>query len=163
MSDLVGSSVLIPFTNRAIYLGWFIIPFVIIFYIAVVNSVNLIDGLDGLCAGVSGVVIFVFVVILYLTANILDGVYLSEINNLAIFSLGIVGALLGFIVYNWYPAKVFMGDTGSLALGGLIASITIFSKNYFLWVIIFLSIFCVVSVLQTFATTIFMSLLSRFL
>jgi len=135
-SNLVGSECYIPFTDKTIDLGVWIIPFVILIYLAVVNSVNLIDGLDGLCAGVSGVVIFVFVVILYLTANILDGVYLSEINNLAIFSLGIVGALLGFIVYNWYPAKVFMGDTGSLALGGLIASITIFSKNYFLILIV---------------------------
>lgn len=135
-SNLVGSECYIPFTSKTINLGIWIIPFVIVVYLAIVNSVNLIDGLDGLCAGVSSVVIFVFAIILYLTTNIFDGVYLNEINNLAICIMGVVGALMGFLVYNWYPAKVFMGDTGSLALGGLIASVTAFSRNYFLILII---------------------------
>lgn len=135
-SNLVGSECYIPFSTKTIDLGFWVIPFVILIYIAVVNSVNLIDGLDGLCSGVSGVVIFVFAIILYLTTNAFDGVYLNEINNLAIVSLGCVGAVMGFMVYNWYPAKVFMGDTGSLALGGLIASLTVFSKNYFLILVI---------------------------
>lgn len=135
-SNLVGTKCYIPFTDKTIDLGFWIIPFVIIVYLAIVNSVNLIDGLDGLCSGVSAVVIFVFAIVLYLTANVLDGVYLNEINNLAIFSLGAVGSLLGFLVYNWFPARVFMGDTGSLALGGLIASVTVFSKNYFLILIV---------------------------
>jgi phospho-N-acetylmuramoyl-pentapeptide-transferase len=148
-SNLVGSECYIPFTDKIINLGFWIIPFVIFIYLAIVNSVNLIDGLDGLCSGVSTIVIFVFAIILYLTTNTFDGVYLNEINNLAVSVLGCVGALLGFMTYNWYPAKVFMGDTGSLALGGLIASITVFSKNYFLIVIIgFMLVLTTVSVIM---------------
>lgn len=147
-SNLVGSECYIPFTNKTINLGVWVIPFVIFVYIAIVNSVNLIDGLDGLCSGVSSVVIFVYAILLYLTANVLDGVYLNEINNLAIVSLGCVGAVMGFMVYNWYPAKVFMGDTGSLALGGLIASLTVFSKNYFLILVVgFMFVLTAVSVI----------------
>lgn len=135
-SNLVGSECYIPFTDKTINLGIWVIPFVIIIYLAIVNSVNLIDGLDGLCSGVSSVVIFVFAIILYITTNIFDGVYLNEINNLAVTIMGSVGAVMGFMIYNWYPAKVFMGDTGSLALGGLIASVTVFSRNYFLILIV---------------------------
>lgn len=146
-SNLVGSECYIPFTDKTINLGIWIIPFIIFIYLAIVNSVNLIDGLDGLCSGVSSVVIFVFAIILYITANAFDGVYLNEINNLAIAIMGCVGALLGFMVFNWYPARVFMGDTGSLALGGLIASVTVFSKNYLLIVIVgFLFVLTTVSV-----------------
>ena len=117
-------------------MGYFIIPFVIVVYLAIVNSVNLIDGLDGLCGGVS---VFVIIAMCILTAIITknyEGVALDEIRNLNTFSLGIAGAVMGFLCFNSYPAKVFMGDTGSLALGGAIASLTIFSRNYFLIMIV---------------------------
>lgn len=132
MSDLVGGSVLIPFTNRAIYLGWFIIPFVIIFYIAVVNSVNLLDGLDGLCGGVSSIVFIVFSVVLAILSSALDSVYFQELNNIIIVTLGVAGAILGFLCFNFYPARVFMGDTGSLAIGGFLASILALTREYLL-------------------------------
>lgn len=135
-SDLVGSECYIPFTDRTIDLGWWIIPFVIVVYLAIVNSVNLIDGLDGLCGSVSSVVMIAIGVIVCLMSSRFDGVYLVEINNLVVLLMGVVGAVLGFLCYNVFPAKVFMGDTGSLALGGLIASVTTFSKNYFLIMIV---------------------------
>ena len=132
MSDLVGSEVVVPFTNYTFNLGWGIVPFVVFFFVAVVNSVNLIDGLDGLCGGVSSVFIFVFAIILSLLSSSLTGVYFEEVNNIIIVLLGIAGSVLGFLCYNGYPAKVFMGDTGSLALGGLIATTTALTRQYFL-------------------------------
>ena len=132
MSDLVGSEVVVPFTNYTFNLGWGIIPFVVFFFVAVVNSVNLIDGLDGLCGGVSSVFIFVFAIILSLLSSSLTGVYFEEVNNIIIVLLGVAGSVLGFLCYNGYPAKVFMGDTGSLALGGLIATTTALTRQYFL-------------------------------
>ena len=132
MSDLVGSEVVVPFTNYTFNLGWGIIPFVVFFFVAVVNTVNLIDGLDGLCGGVSSVFIFVFAIILSLLSRSFTGVYFEEVNNIIIVLLGVAGSVLGFLCYNGYPAKVFMGDTGSLALGGLIATTTALTRQYFL-------------------------------
>lgn len=135
-SSLVGATCNIPFTTKTIDLGYFIIPFVIFVYLAIVNSVNLIDGLDGLCGGVSTFVIIAMSILIAIISKDYTGVSAEEINNLNIFSLGVAGAVMGFLCFNCYPAKVFMGDTGSLALGGVIASMTIFSKNYFLIMII---------------------------
>lgn len=132
MSDLVGTEIAIPFTNKVIDIGFWIIPFVIFYYVAVVNSVNLIDGLDGLCSGVSSVVILVLTIILTILQDLTSSVYFNELNNIIIVSLGVVGALFGILCFNGYPAKVFLGDTGSLAIGGFIASITALTKNYLL-------------------------------
>lgn len=135
-SNLVGSFIALPFSNRLIDVGFWIIPLIIIFYLAVVNSVNLIDGLDGLCGGVSSIVIFVISIIITIISSVYSGVYLDELNNLVVVSLGVVGGMLGFIMFNSYPAKVFMGDTGSLAIGGFVASMCAFSKNYLLLMIV---------------------------
>ena len=135
-SELVGTSCNIPFSQNTIDFGYWIIPFVIVVYLAVVNSVNLIDGLDGLCGSISTIVIIVMCIIISITTSSLDGVLSAETQNMIIVSMGIAGSVLGFLCYNAYPAKVFMGDTGSLALGGAIASLTIFSKNYFLIMIV---------------------------
>ena len=99
-------------------LGIFIIPFILFFYVAVTNSVNLTDGLDGLAGGVSFVFLLVFGIILAL---------ISGFYNYAIISFALAGAILGFLLFNGFPAKIFMGDTGSLALGGVIASLCVFS------------------------------------
>lgn len=136
MSDMVGSTSFIPFTNLTFDVGYFIIPFVVFMYLAIVNSVNLIDGLDGLCGGVSSIVILVLSIVITIVSSLFEGVYLSELNNLVIVSLGLVGALFGFLCFNSYPAKVFMGDTGSLALGGFIASMVCLTRNYLLIVIV---------------------------
>ena len=107
----------LDFFGLKINLGLFIIPFIVVFYVAVTNAVNLLDGLDGLASSVSAIYLLFFGVIL----SILN------FNNLAIISFAFVGALIGFLVFNGFPAKIFMGDTGSLALGGLIASIAVMS------------------------------------
>ncbi len=97
-------------------LGIFIIPFIVIFFVAVTNSVNLTDGLDGLAGGVSLVYLLFFGVIVSLV---------PAFYNFSLISFAMAGALLGFLLFNGFPAKIFMGDTGSLALGGLIASLAV--------------------------------------
>lgn len=113
----IGSD--ITFFGMTLDLGIFIIPFIIIFYVAVTNAVNLTDGLDGLASGVSGPYLIFFGVIIAIT---------SLGDNYAVISFAMVGALIGFILFNCFPAKIFMGDTGSLALGGLIASLAVVTK-----------------------------------
>lgn len=125
----IGSEILIPFTNNSIDLSWWIIPFVIFIFEATVNSVNLIDGLDGLCSSCSINYIFFFSVILILTMPEFNPALKGEINSLLICNYSLLGALFAFLLFNNFPAKIFMGDTGSLALGGFIASISILTKN----------------------------------
>ena len=98
-------------------LGIFIIPFIVFFYVAVTNAVNLTDGLDGLATGVSGSYLLFFGIILALLG----------FQNYSIISFALLGSLVGFFLFNCFPAKIFMGDTGSLALGGAIASLAVFS------------------------------------
>ena len=112
----VGTS--IDLFGLKIELGLFIIPFIILFFVAVTNAVNLTDGLDGLAGGVSGAYLLFFGIILAL---------LSGYDSLALICFAFVGAIFAFLCVNVYPAKIFMGDTGSLALGGLIAGIAVFS------------------------------------
>ncbi len=98
-------------------IGWGVIPLVILVLVATVNSVNLTDGLDGLAGGTTLVYVVVFGVILALFGG-LDNL---QTSNLAMLCFGLAGGLLGFLTFNCHPAKIFMGDTGSLALGGFIA------------------------------------------
>lgn len=132
MSDLVGSKMIIPFFGMTIDVGYWIIPIVVIFFLAVSNSVNLIDGLDGLCGGVSSVVLFAFSIVILNLISTSDGVYLEELNNIYVVTLSVFGGVLGFLCFNMFPARVFMGDTGSLALGGFLSSIFSLTKEYFL-------------------------------
>ncbi|WP_250277336.1 phospho-N-acetylmuramoyl-pentapeptide-transferase [[Clostridium] colinum] len=114
----VGTDIYIPFTDgKTLELGILFIPFFFIVMVGTVNSVNLTDGLDGLASGVTVLVVIFF---LFNALSINKG--LLPITGAA------VGALLGFLLFNTHPAKVFMGDTGSLALGGLVASIAIIMK-----------------------------------
>ena len=111
------------FGNLSCYL---FIPFVILVITAVSNGANITDGLDGLAAGTSAIIggvlaIFAFISGNAVLADYLDVMYLPDSGELVIFCLAFVGACVGFLWYNSYPAQVFMGDTGSLALGGLIA------------------------------------------
>ncbi|MBP3431579.1 MAG: phospho-N-acetylmuramoyl-pentapeptide-transferase [Clostridia bacterium] len=96
--------------------GWGIIPLVVLVLVATANSVNLTDGLDGLAGGVSFVYVLVFGVILACVGRI-------EYQNLAMLCFGLCGGLAGFLMFNCFPAKIFMGDTGSLALGGFIGAV----------------------------------------
>lgn len=107
--------------------GWVLfIPFVIIVVIAVSNGANMTDGLDGLATGTSAIAGIALAVLAYVTSNVhfadyLNVMYVPYAEELVIFIAAFVGACIGFLWYNSYPAQVFMGDTGSLALGGIIA------------------------------------------
>lgn len=115
-TSAVGTKIIIPFIeNKYLDLGIMYIPFIVFVVVAVVNAVNLTDGLDGLCSGVSIIVLSFFSLV---AMN-------WGLDSIAIFSSALTGACLGFLIHNAYPAKVFMGDTGSLALGGAISAIAV--------------------------------------
>lgn len=116
----------IPLTDISFDLGWGYVLFIIFWLVGFSNAVNLTDGLDGLVSGTAAVAFGAFAVLAW---------SLSQLE-IAVFSVAVVGAVLGFLVYNAHPAKVFMGDTGSLALGGAIAAIAILLKLEILLIII---------------------------
>lgn len=111
----LGTKIIIPFTHGKMWdLGILFIPFVFFVILGTVNGVNFTDGLDGLASSVTVLVATFFTVIAFYSGN-----------NVSPITTATVGSLLGFLVYNVYPARVFMGDTGSLALGGFVAATAI--------------------------------------
>lgn len=119
-----GSAVWIPFVDRYIDFGLLYIPFIIFVMIAFSNAVNLTDGLDGLASGVTALVAFCMVIL---------GVGAYPMITAAPIVYGAVaGACLGFLMYNKNPARIFMGDTGSMALGGVLAAAAVMLKMEFL-------------------------------
>ncbi|NRV60574.1 phospho-N-acetylmuramoyl-pentapeptide-transferase [Clostridium beijerinckii] len=116
----VGTDILIPFINQnfRLNLGILYIPFIVVYYAAVTNAVNLTDGIDGLATSVTVIVLTFFAIIGFRTQNV----------EVAVFAIALAGALLGFLKFNAFPAKIFMGDTGSLALGGVIGTIALMLK-----------------------------------
>ncbi len=122
---------------------------IVIFIVtAVSNGANLTDGLDGLATGVSAVIgiglgIFIFVSGNIVLADYLNIMYIPNLGELSIFVAAFVGACVGFLWYNAYPAQVFMGDTGSLALGGIIASLAFIVRKELL-----IPIFCFVFLVE---------------
>ncbi len=116
--NTVGTEINMPFANRAIDLGWFYIPFMLFYFTGVTNAVNLTDGLDGLATSVTLLVITFFALVSYGMGH----------YTLSLFCFILAGALLGFLKFNAFPAKVFMGDTGSLALGGAVATVAMVLK-----------------------------------
>lgn len=115
----IGTVIDLPFTKAEIDLGWLYIPFVIFVMLATVNSVNLTDGLDGLASSVTAVVAAFYLI----TSSMLSN------TAMAFFAAIILGSLVGFLFYNWKPAKVFMGDTGSLFLGGAVCGLAIMLRQ----------------------------------
>lgn len=114
----IGTSVYIPFRDGIVLeMGELFVPFTMIVIIGTVNGANFTDGLDGLASGVT-VIIAVFLTVAAISAG----------SGLEVISCAVVGSLMGFLLFNVYPAKVFMGDTGSLALGGFVASMAIMLK-----------------------------------
>lgn len=115
-TSMLGTKIIIPFlSNRYLDLGILYVPFIAFVVVGTVNSVNLTDGLDGLASGVTLIVLSFFGLV---ALN-------WGMDSISIFSAALTGACLGFLIYNAYPAKVFMGDTGSMALGGAVSAIAI--------------------------------------
>lgn len=107
--------------------GWILFVLVVIVAVAATsNGANLTDGLDGLCAGTSAIICVALAIMAYLGGNVIYSTYLNimyipQSSELVVFMSAFIGALIGFLWYNAYPAQVFMGDTGSLTIGGIIA------------------------------------------
>lgn len=125
------------------------IPFVIFLVTAVSNAANLTDGLDGLATGISGIAGVTLGILAYvsgnaITANYLDIMHLPGTGEMVIFAASLIGACIGFLWYNAFPAQVFMGDTGSLTLGGIIAAMAILLRKELL-----IPILCGVFMMET--------------
>ncbi len=138
----IDKSLDIPFfKNAAFNLGLWFIPFAIIVIIGSSNAVNLTDGLDGLAIGCTIMVALAYSGFSYVSghkdfSSYLNIFYVPGSGELAVFCASIVGAGLGFLWYNCYPASIFMGDTGSLALGGALGTVAVFIKKEFILVLV---------------------------
>lgn len=143
----IGTVVHLPFTDKTIDLEWWYIPLCLFVYIATTNAVNLTDGLDGLVAKTSSVnflFLAVIIYVLYYEANQMGQTfYAKHLESLNYFVGAMLGGMLAFLWQNNYPAKIFMGDTGSLAVGGALASIALFTSQPL--IIIFIGIMYIVS------------------
>ncbi len=120
-SGSIQPLVKIPFTNLVWDFGWVFIPFAVLVIVGTVNSVNLTDGLDGLAGSVTLAVALFFL--------LFSGFGNDKNPAITLFAAALLGGLLGFLLYNWHPAKVFMGDTGSLALGGAVCGMALLMEQ----------------------------------
>ena len=123
----IGSGVYLPFFSKEIDFGVWYLPFACFLYLALANCVNLTDGIDGLASGCSVVFLFTYAVVIVLSLAIGNGG-----ETLLVFDLALTGGVIAFLLFNTNKASIFMGDTGSLALGGASAAIALFSKQPFL-------------------------------
>jgi phospho-N-acetylmuramoyl-pentapeptide-transferase len=133
-SDYVTQLAFPFFKKFFLDLGYFYLPFSMVVIIGSSNAVNLTDGLDGLAIGTTTIAISAFCLISYLVgnsiySNYLQIVYVADVGELTILCAAIIGSSLGFLWYNCQPAEMFMGDTGSLALGGAIGVISVITKH----------------------------------
>lgn len=132
----------VPFLKAPLFdLGYAAIPFWILVFLATTNAVNLTDGLDGLATVPSVIALFTLSVIVYVTGHAIFSQYIlvpniKGVGEVMILATALSGSLLGFLWYNCYPAEVFMGDTGSLAIGGFIAYLAILGKSELLLALI---------------------------
>lgn len=116
----------IPFVNTEWFIGWMYIPFVILVIVGASNAVNLTDGLDGLASGCCIIAFIAYAVFCYL----------HGIHDMGAFITICAGCCIGFLFFNYHPAKIFMGDTGSLALGGALAGMAVMTRTELLLVIL---------------------------
>jgi phospho-N-acetylmuramoyl-pentapeptide-transferase len=139
---LPGASTSVPFFKYvvivpAVGFAWLYVVFTTFILTGTSNAVNITDGLDGLAAGLSAIAFATFAIFSYImgrtdASGYLQMFYLADAGELTVFCLALVGALIGFLWFNTHPAQVFMGDTGSLALGGALGAIAILLKSEFL-------------------------------
>ena len=138
----VGTELYFPFIKGfQLDLGWFYVPFGALVILSASNAVNLTDGLDGLAIGTSSIVISVFIALTYLAGNAnfssyLDIPYIPGAGELTVVCSALAAAGLGFLWFNTHPAEIFMGDVGSLSLGGAIGVLAVATKNELLLLIL---------------------------
>jgi phospho-N-acetylmuramoyl-pentapeptide-transferase len=138
----ISTVVTFPFLKRAVLdLGLFYAPFVALVLVGSSNAVNLTDGLDGLAIGAVGIAAGTYAILAYVTGNAVAARYLQILfvpgsGELSVFCGAIVGAALGFLWFNCHPAEVFMGDVGSLPLGGAIAAVAVMTKHEMLLAVV---------------------------
>lgn len=143
LSDLPGASTTLPFYKYVLIVpvapavAWLYVLFVTFVITGTTNAVNITDGLDGLAAGVTAIASLTLAAFAYLIGRVdlsryLGLFYMSGAGELAIFCAAVMGACIGFLWFNTYPAQVFMGDTGSLALGGALGAVAVLLKSEFL-------------------------------
>jgi phospho-N-acetylmuramoyl-pentapeptide-transferase len=135
------STSLLFFKNYFLDFGWFYIPMLVVVIVGASNAVNLADGLDGLAIGMAAIAFGAYAVLAYLTGHAkiseyLNILFLPGAGELSVYCLAVVGASLGFLWFNSNPAQVFMGDTGSLALGGAMGTAAVLMKHEVLLLII---------------------------
>jgi phospho-N-acetylmuramoyl-pentapeptide-transferase len=141
---LPGASTTLPFYKYVLVvplLGWMYVPWVAFLLTGATNSVNITDGLDGLATGLCGIAAATFALFAYVigrvdTSSYLQVYYMPGAGELTIFCAAVFGAAIGFLWFNAHPAQVFMGDTGSLALGGALGVVAILLKSEFLLLLI---------------------------
>ena len=142
---MIGSSVIVPFFNVEWDLGAFYVPLMTLAMIFMVNSANLQDGLDGLLSSVSVIgssawgLIAVFVTLA--GASALSPEYIGNYQHLAIFAMALAGGCMGFLRFNHYPALVFMGDTGSMFIGGAMVGMSMLLRMPIYWLLICFTMF----------------------
>ncbi|WP_444224023.1 phospho-N-acetylmuramoyl-pentapeptide-transferase [Dialister succinatiphilus] len=129
-------SIAIPFTHTDISIGLLYYPFVVLVIVGASNAVNLTDGLDGLASGCCVIAFSAYAMFCYMTG----------FNDLGYFIIILAGSCIGFLFFNYHPAKIFMGDTGSLALGGAIAGISVMTRTELL--LVFLGLIFVLEALS---------------
>ena len=131
-----------PFIKQyVLYLGFLFIPFVVVVVVGTSNALNITDGIDGLAIGCAVIVAATFSIISYVSghytfASYLNIAYIEQSGELAVFCASLVGAGVGFLWFNAYPATVFMGDTGSLSIGGAIGAVALFIKKELILLIV---------------------------
>ena len=140
LTPSIGSTLTIPFFNVEWDLGWVYIPVMMFILVGTVNSANLLDGLDGLLAGCS-MIDFIAMMFICITMAAVGGADRANLMNCAIFAGAMVGALMSFLRFNGYPARVFMGDVGSFFIGGALVGLTMVTRLSLLLPVIALAMF----------------------
>ncbi|MCH5278603.1 MAG: phospho-N-acetylmuramoyl-pentapeptide-transferase [Christensenellaceae bacterium] len=142
-SEFIGSTLYDPILGK-IELGWGYIPFIMFVIIAIVNSANLTDGLDGLLSGVTLIysvamgILFLYFSMVFTEYFVDQPMFVAQsdgMRSMSIFAFAVAGGCLGFLKSNSHPAKVFMGDTGSMALGGAMSAMVIYSRSPMLFLL----------------------------